>query len=338
MIRRAAYVLAALLVVAPLLWAAIRHVREDAAWALARAAATAHERTGYTGRAAWRHGKWGWSVAVTHDAESGWTRYGWGWGAYTVQGPSSRNPDPAAWCLDLGALEKSYRAREEQPTRFLDRSARTVVLEPRHEARPWLRLTLDAETMLPLQVASHRPDGSLYRVAAFREVEIGAQSVEAPTRQRHHQRWFGNRVDGPGLDEALGFHALVPDSLPPGFRCIESRVSTAWSTPKAIMVFSDGVTAFEISQRTVPTPAQLEAAMVRRHGPRRGARMAEKMLNDRLRALAQGGDADALCRRHKFGMHTSYELRVGEREVRMTAREDLDGEEVLRVLRSLRPR
>lgn len=338
MIRRGAYLLAALLVVAPLLWAALRHVREDAAWDLVRQAATAHRRTGYSGRAAWRNGRWNWSVAVTHDAESGWTRYGWGWGAYTVPGPSSRNPDPAAWCLDLEALEGAYRAREEAPARFLDRPARTVVLEPRHAGRSSVRLTLDAQTLLPLQVATYRPDGALYRVAAFRQVRIGPQSVPPPRPSPSGSRWFGTRVDPEGLEEALGRPVLVPDWLPPGFRCIECRVSRAWSTPRGATVFSDGVTAFEISQRTVPTPAQIEAAMTRMHGPRRGARMVEGLLGERLRALAESGDGEALVRRRRFGMHTSYELRVGDSEIQLTARGDLDPDTILRVLRSLRPR
>jgi len=335
-VRRLAYPLAAILVSAPLLWAALRHAREDAAWEVVRRAARAHEHTGYSGRAAWRHGLRGWSVAVTHDAGSGWTRYGWGWGAYTVQGPSSRNPDPAAWCLDLEALEENYRAREDGTTLFLGRPARRVVLAPRHEGRPELRLVLDDATFLPLEVAAHRADGTLYRAAAFERVQIGPQEVQEPARPRGGQRWFGARVDARGLDEALGFRALVPDWLPAGFRCIERRVSTAWSTPKGTMVFSDGVTAFEISQRTVPTPAQLEAALTRLHGPQWGARMVEKLLADRLEALAQGGDADALCRRRKFGMHAGYELRVGDVEVQLTSREDLDPEDILTVLRSLR--
>ena len=93
-----------LLVSAPLLWAALHHAqRRDAAWDLVMEAATAHERVSYRGTAAWHRGRWKKPVDVVHDAGAGLTRYDWGRFSYVRGGPSSRQPDPAAWCLDRGA-------------------------------------------------------------------------------------------------------------------------------------------------------------------------------------------------------------------------------------------
>ena len=327
--------LAGLLVTSPLVGAALRHVHEQAeAWALVRRAATAHERVSYRGRAAWRRARWGKAVTVTHDAESGLTRYDWGRRrAYVRSGPNSRTPDPAAWCLDLGALEESYRARLEGDTVYRGRTARTVVLRPRHKGRPELHLTVDTETSLPLEVASLRRNGELYRTAAFRELEIGSQEV----RRRRSPSWLGRSVAEDALEEEAGFPPLKPAYLPPGFRCIKRRVSE-WAAPHIRLLFTDGITAFELSQEAVLTPAQMHTNLTRRVGRERASRMMGHILQRYRRALIRSGGDGAVCRRSRGSTHRTYRLRLGDLDVTLTARGDLAAEETERVLRSLRAR
>ena len=58
--RRALLLLAGLMLAAPALWAAVRHVRQELTFDVVRLAATAHERVSYEGRASWRGGRWSW--------------------------------------------------------------------------------------------------------------------------------------------------------------------------------------------------------------------------------------------------------------------------------------
>jgi hypothetical protein len=336
--RRFVFALLGLLMVAPVLWAALRHVRAEGALSLLREACSAHERVSYSGEAAWRRLRWHRPVRIRHDAESGRTRYAWGrrW-SFVTSDPSERMPDPSGWCMDLEALEEGYRAEERKATRYLDRPARLLALKPRNRGRPTIHLTVDEETRLPLQVVVFRSDGSLYRVAAFREIEIGPQEV-APQRRRGWG-WGGTPVSPEGLDEAAGYAVFEPDYLPEGFRLVHSRV-TGHTVRKVRSLYSDGATAFEITQQRVPTPGELETEWSRRMSPERVERSMRRYLDRRGRALARDGAASdrggipVRCR--DWFMHRKYELRVGRIEVELIARTDLDGEEPVRVLRSLR--
>ena len=336
--RRSVLALLAVLVATPLLWGALRRVRErEATWNLVRAAVTAHERVSYRGRAAWRRTEWEKEVEVTHDAESGRTRYGWRRHSYVRKGPSSRMPDPAGWCSDLAALEDNYRPSEGKRVRFLDRLARIVALEPRHAGRPRVELTLDAQTSLPLRATWFRHDGELYRVAAFREIEIGPQEVAEPTSRRA-SAWLGRHVDPERASEAAGFALLEPDYLPPGFRGIDCRVKQ-WAGTKVTRTYTDGVTAFELSQEPVLTPAQMETELVRRLGWRRAAREMRWITYRGRRRIVQSGFAakgEVVVRRHHRGAYRVFELRVADRNVTVTARGDLEAEQILHVLRSLK--
>lgn len=336
--RRAWLVLAGLLATSGLVGAALRHVHEQAeAWDLVRRAATAHERVSYRGRAAWRRARWGKAVTVTHDAGSGMTRYDWGRRrAYVQHGPNSRTPDPAAWCLDVGALKDSYRARLEGRTVCRGRPARIVVLRPRYFGRPEMHLTVDEETALPLEVASLRPSGELYRIAAYRELEIGPQQV----RRRRAPSWLGRSVAAERLEEEAGFGILTPEYLPPGFRCVDRRVSE-WAAPQVRLLFTDGITAFELYEETVLTPAQMETNLARRVGRERAGRLMGGILWRYRRALIHSGGSSrdgAICRRSRGSTHLTYRMRLGELEVRLTARGDLAAEETQKVLRSLHAR
>ncbi|MHC4933481.1 MAG: sigma-E factor regulatory protein RseB domain-containing protein, partial [Planctomycetota bacterium] len=191
-LRRMGFALLGLLLVAPVLWGALRHVRAGEALALLRDSCTAHERVSFRGEAAWRRPRWNPPVQIRHDAESGRTSYRWHrrW-SFTASRPNPRMPDPTAWCLDFDSVAEGYRAEERTTTRFLDRETRLLVLKPRREGRPTIHLTVDVETRLPLKVVVFRSDGSLYRVAAFRKIEIGPQEVK-PSRRRF--KWRGTPI------------------------------------------------------------------------------------------------------------------------------------------------
>ena len=322
----------ALLVIAPLLWGAYHRVRENEALVdLLRAVATAHERVGYEGEGAWGNewpGMW-----VVHDARSGRTRYGTGPWALTVDAPSGRMPDPAAFCLDIAALLENYAAREGPAARHLGRDAQTLFVEPRIEGRPRLKIVYDRETLLPLKVQAIRHDGVPLREAVFHSLFLG--DVDVRNQVGPPPGMFGRKVDPARADEEAGFAVWRPAYLPEGFRVVGCRVSR-WAGPCARMRYSDGVTAFEIWQCPVLTPAQVETLFARAPG---GPEFHLKGHLDRgRRALARSGGTDAdgvAVERHECGPHVRYELRVAGSDVTLVTRADLDPEEHLRVLRSL---
>ncbi|MHC4958657.1 MAG: sigma-E factor regulatory protein RseB domain-containing protein [Planctomycetota bacterium] len=342
--RRSGFALLGLLLAAPVVWAALRHhARTEETFDLVRAAASAHERVGYKGEAAWRRAKWNSSVEIVHDAESGRTRYHWSrWKkAYVTRRPSSRSPDPAAFCRDVDALTANYSAVERTRTRFLGRAARVIRLVPRHEGRPSAQLTLDAETALPLKVVTFRSDGSLYRVAAFRSIEIGPQVVAARDGERKGwSDWFGSSVPLERIDESLDFDPVLPEYVPEGFRCIDCRITGA-TVKRARLTFSDGLTAFDLSLGPVATPAQLRDDAVARFGERRAdmyRRWARSRDIQRLVRTENASAGTTRVHRRDKGRHRSFELRVDRVDVKLTSRTDLAEWESERVLRSLRAR
>jgi hypothetical protein len=337
-LRRPGFALLGLLLVAPVLWGALRHVRAEEALALLRESCTAHERVSFEGEAAWRRQRWNRPVSIRHDAESGRTRYRWHrrW-SFTASRPNPRTPDPTAWCMDFDSVAEGYRAEERTTTRFLDREARLLVLKPRREGRPTIHLTVDAETKLPLKVVTFRSDGSLYRVAAFRELDVGPQEVE---QSRRRSGWRGEPIPQSEADGSVEFPILRPEYLPEGFRCIDCRVRGR-VVRKISWLYSDGVTAFEISQRRTPTPAELEIEWSRPSGKRRAERATQGYLHWRALALCRGDEAKhdgILVRRREVFDHRNYVLRVGRIEVELSARTDLSAEEPIKVLQSLRVR
>jgi len=337
-VRKPWLVFAGLLVLAPLLWGALRRVQaQEAAWELVRAAATAHRRTGYDGKAHWEGAQPDFPVQVLHDAARGNTRYRW-WGFETVEdGPSRRTPDPAAWCVDLDALEESYRAGAVEATQWLGFEARKVTLESRFEGRPRIELTVEAATSLPLRVVWYRPDGEVSRIAAFTELRIGRRNVQA-TYLPGWPDWLGERVEPESVEQVAGFSLLEPAYLPAGFRLIDCRVKE-WAGTKVRFVYSDGATVFELSQGLILTPAQMEAALEQRVGPGR-AQWEMRWIRWRgRRAIVESreGEEGVVARRRSFGPFVTYDLRVEDREVTLMARSDLAAPEVESVLRSLRP-
>jgi negative regulator of sigma E activity len=252
-------------------------------------------------------------------------------------------PDPAAFCLDVDALLASYDVHAEGGGTCLERPVRRLRLEPRSPSSPTLRIAVDAETDLPLEVVTHRPDGELYRVVAFREIEFGPQAVSAQgtdspaeriLRARHEEEVPATEDE---LEAAADFALLRPDYLPPGFRCIGRRLRL-WEATHAVHVYSDGATVFEVHQTRVPTPRRMEENLVRRAGPRRARREAAAILRHRTEALRHlvpdGGEP--VARRRVDDAHVRYDVAFGEVEVALIARGDLDPDETLHVLRSLR--
>ncbi len=346
-------------------WAAFDYLRNEEAWRLVEAAATAHEHVSYRGRAATNWNQAGSrspaghlgrtessrerTMLVIHDARSGRTRYEWRPGRGVVRrGPSSRGRDPAGFCLAFDALRTNYAARLGDETRYLGRDARIVRLQPRHPGRPTLRLVIDRATSLPLEVTTFRSDGGVYRVAAYRELTVGAQEVVANKRvstwgtkkspSGRSAGWSSTPVDPATVRAVAGFDAYAPAYLPAGFQLKECRLSY-WGRPTISWLYSDGATAFELRQSPVLTPLAMEAALSERMEPARARRTVRRWLNWRLRRLAQtSGDGESVARRSRRGYHRRYELRAGEVDVRLSSRDDLVPAETARVLRSLRRR
>ena len=337
MSRRTLYACLALLLVAPAITAALWHRRTSEAQEAVLRAATAHERVGYWGQASWRKEKWSRRVDIRHDARTGATHYRWNGKPYVLSRPSSRSSDPAAWCLDAEAVEQNYRARLTGTGRYLGRPTRHLVLEPRHDGRPTVHLDIDRATDLPLKVTTIRPDGSLYRVCAFRKLEIGPQDVTAPQRSGRRS-WRGRSVSPTELPYEAGFRPLLPDHLPEGFRLRSCRV-VDWMGGSVRVSYTDGVTVFELHEYRVLTPAELEHMLTRKMGARRARhrlrRIAEMQWRRLIRDESVGGGVTV--GRHRRSRHTTYRLRVDDVEVTLSARSDLAEAEVLNVIRSLRP-
>jgi len=347
-LRRPSLALLGLLCAATVVWATWRHIESEEAFGLVRQAATAHLTVSYRGELAWPASSPGRkkTTAVLHDAQSGRTRYTWGRRySYVTKGPSSRSSDPVAFCLDLEALEENYTAQDLGEIPFLDRIARVLVLRPRHQGRPRVRLVVDRASMLPLKVATYGPDGSLYRVKQFQSIEIGPQeSVRPDSRKQGWRSWYGTSVPFARIGEELDFASLDPDYLPKGFRLIDCRISGA-GLKRLRLVYSDGLTTFEIEQARVATPAQVEAEYERRYGAKR-AKWFMRWYWKRGRGWttrsesgrSESGGGKTTVQRSRRRKHDTYELKVNDLEVRLTGRRDLESEECLRVLRSLRPR
>jgi hypothetical protein len=331
--RRLRLAAVALLVLAPLLWAAYRHARERDSEELLRAVATAHRRVSYEAEGAWGNewpGTW-----ITHDATTGRTQYRCGPWSHVHDGPNGRMCDPAAFCLDVDAFLGNYEVTEGGPTAHLGRDARTLLVASRHEGRPRLELVVDRATLLPLKVKAVRHDGTPLREAVFHSLALGPQEVRP--RSGPGFPGFGRSVPRETLDESAGFPVWWPAYLPAGFRLVDCRVSQ-WRGPSARLLYTDGVTAFEVLERVILTPAQMETAIARRPGPMGMQREMRWYLQCARRALMRsaGAGPDGIATEcHEWGAHRRYELRLDEREVTLVARADLDPEEHLRVLRSL---
>lgn len=339
-LRRPLLAALATLLLAPAIWAAIRTVRqEEASAALLREVASAHRRVSYAGKVSWgRGGREDPPVRVRHDHTTAATEYRVGFTAFTLSAPSGRQPDPAAWCLDTTLAERNYRAREAGEAIFLGRAARVVLVEPKIEGRPTVRLTLDGATGLPLEARTFRPDGTLYRAANFREVEIGPQRVEAPAPLPGLRSWLGTIVPLDRLDETAGFHVLLPEYLPEGFQLGDARY-VEWAAGMVRLHYHDGVTAFEITQTPILTPAQAEHLFAKKLGSRRAQLACRAYARERRNAVVastDGADGGAVVRRKRGRMHHTYALDVGELSVTLCARADFDAGDVMRVLRSLR--
>jgi len=330
--RRPALTVAATLVLASLLWGAYQRVRESGAGEdLLRAVATAHQRVGYEGEGAWGNewpGMW-----VVHDARTGRTKYGSGPWSCVEAAPNGRMPDPAAFCLDVPSLLSNYRAMEGPRTLCLGRAARTLRVEPRHEGRPRLEIVFDRETSLPLRVKTIRHDGVPLREAVFHSIYLGDQDV---------RRSFGpfpgpmdRSVPPDRADEEAGFAVWRPAYLPDGFRLEDIRVSR-WMGPCARLLYTDGITAFELWQRPILTPAQVEEIFARAPGGADFHVRWHRRCGRRALARSAGAGEDGIAvERHECGPHVRFELRVAACDVTLVARADLDPEEPMRVLRSL---
>jgi hypothetical protein len=336
--RRIQLLLLAVLVGTPAVLAAIRHARGVEAVGLLRRVAAGHTLASYRGASSW-NGRWpAKRVTVRHDAVSGRTAYrfdGRFHREFVLASPSHRMPDPAAWCIDVEALVENYRARELGVRQFLDRPVRVTRVSPLLAGRPTVELWVDSVSGLPLKSSTFRSDGSLYRVCKFDRVAYGPEPVRPVNLQKAH-RYAGTPVSLANPQAASGFEPLFPDYLPPGFRLVEARVKQ-WATPQLTLVYSDGVTAFDLKQWPRATPALLEDFYSR--GPW-GGKGTGKMLKwhmrrarERLVRTERGGVATTVCRER--GFHLSWELRVEELDLMLMARGDLDKPEMLKVLRSL---
>jgi len=353
----------AALVCGPVLAAALHRIHESGERRdLARAAARAWERMDYSGTIAWERvaprpkpedgaegkqrfgfggfgSRTGWSVRVSHSIGRACTEYkGQVFPAWRALEPSARFPDPAAWCLDTEAMLENYRASEPEDTAFQGRSARRFRLEPRIDGRPTLELTIDARTALPLKVATWDYTGNLYRVAAFRSVDVGDAGAELSRHDRAPYDFWGSSTRLEDARERVDFQPMLPEYLPEGFRLIDCRVRV-WSTPRLRLTWSDGVTVFDIEQARIPTPAQMEHRMMR-FGAERARAFVRRSQDWRLRSVLAADEGDSAratpVRCDATGSHRRYELWTEGLEIKLTGRADFDPAELIRVLQSLR--
>ncbi|MFI5403235.1 MAG: sigma-E factor regulatory protein RseB domain-containing protein, partial [Planctomycetota bacterium] len=237
------------------------------------------------------------------------------------------------FCLDLKALLANYEAAEGEGGRYLDRDVRTLFVEPRHDGRPRLEIVFDRETSLPLRVKTIRPDGTPLREARFHTIATGAQEVRG--RSGMGPDPMGRSVPVDEADEEAGFAVWRPAYVPEGFRVVDCRVSS-WMGPCARLLYTDGVTAFELWQRPVLLPAQVETLFARAPGGAEFHVRWARACGRRALVRSAGALLDGIAvERHECGPHVRFELRVAECDVTLVARMDLDPEEPLRVLRSL---
>jgi len=265
--RRVELLLIALVLGAPAVLAAIRHASHDASVDLLRAIADVDGKASFRAAASWNGGWPAKRVTLRHDAVSGRTAY-WFSGPFhhefVLCGSSHRMPDPTAWCIDPDALVENYRAHVLETRRFLDRDVRVLRVTPRHAGRPSVEVWVDVASGLPLRASTFRADGSLYRVCRFDRIAFGAEDVE-PVDLERSRKFAGTPVPLESPQDAAGFEPLFPDYLPVGFRLVEARVKE-WISPQLTLVYSDGVTAFELQQSPRATPAFLES-FHERHNP-----------------------------------------------------------------------
>lgn len=277
-------------------------------------------------------------VTVRHDGDTGRTAY-WFAGPFhrefVLAEPSHRMPDPAAWCLDVGALLENYRSRELEPREYLGRPVRVLRIAPRHAGRPTVEVWVDSVSHLPLKVSTFRADGSLYRVCKFDRIEYGPEVVEEADLRNAH-RYAGTPVSLDNPQAAAEFEPLFPDYLPAGFRLVEARVKR-WATPELTLVYSDGVTAFDLRQSPLATPAVLEDFYARGPWGEKWSRiwLSWHMRRARERLVRSDDGAAATVTCEERGYHNSWSLRVEDLRVTLTARGDLGKDEMVKVLRSL---
>ena len=354
--------LVAALVGAPSVWAAIRQGHASESHSLLLAAASAHRHVSYAGAVVWSGqfdgGSFGWgksfrggkkgrkketTFGVRHDAGSGATTYSADgpWKQWTLPEPSSRMPDPAAWCLAPDRVGSNYRAELMGTRSFIGRTVQVLRVRPRHRGRPSMEIWADSRTSLPLKVTTYRPDGSVYRVAKFRRVEFEPQpQVRTAAQENTHMRkWRSKRVPLDDLERSAEFRPLLPEFVPDGFRLVQARVKQ-FATPRLMLLYSDGATAFELSQSPLPTPAVLEAYYSRHMGETHARRMLGwhmRMAHKRLVESDSGPEVAGkiTCRYRRGSTHSTHQMRVGDLDVQISARTDLDRELVLQVLRSL---
>ncbi|MFQ5844453.1 MAG: hypothetical protein ACE5JG_05625, partial [Planctomycetota bacterium] len=229
--------------------------------------------------------------------------------------------------------------REGAASVHLGRATRLVHLEPRHPGRPRLTLHVDRGTGVPLKVVTERADGSVYQVTAFTSFEPGPQRVEPRRRVGSDPcSWLGSPVPPGEVAERAGFAVLLPAYLPAGFRLTGARI-LHWRGRSVRLTYTDGVTAFEITERPVLTPAQIGYDLRRRMSEAKARRILRRIESQRIDRLVRsegGGRAGPVAQRRRGSTHDTYELRIGDISVKVSARRDLDPEEILRVLRSLR--
>lgn len=334
--RRLSPILLAVLLGAPAVWAALQHARASRSEALLTHVARANKGASYKGVIRW-NGKWSrHPITVRHDAVHGRTEYAFSRGRkFVLNRPSSRMPDPTAWCRDPKLLVANYTATEREPRQYLGREVRVLAVKPRHRGRPSLEVWVDAVSGLALKVSTFREDGSLYRVAKFDSIEFGSQDIEAAELQKIH-KWHGTEVPTDDPVGAAGFAAMTPDYAPAGFELVEARVRQR-ATPQLTLLYSDGATAFEIKQSPKVTPAALEAHYASRYGARMARSKVRWHVAAATRRLVRSDTTSGTTAvRHKRRSHSTWKLRVADLDLELIARNDIEPEEMLRVLQSLR--
>jgi hypothetical protein len=158
------------------------------------------------------------------------------------------------WLKDKELLLKNYHVREAGRETALGREAIALVIRSNHPGRPRMRLVVDEDTGLLLDVEKF--DGSDRRTfrSRFTTLLLDPELPEPPAPKKPGFPWRHRGPPGPSKATALDFDPLMPRFLPEGFEEKSSYSSKrgfgrSRERPSLVTIYSDGMTWIKLRQR-----------------------------------------------------------------------------------------